>query len=159
MTEGSLTFIRPQSFCLMKKMHFIPLIFLKTLWCDGVWLIHFGSCSSHGGENHHDKWIFYGFDEWSLPCNYQAIVSMKDAGKWNFSLQITSHPVWQEKWISIFNILLWIKAHEGRAPFWRLWRVGWIWKSACLNEVVMKFWREKHVQAMLRNQILKESWF
>lgn len=106
------------------------------MWWSLVWLIHFDSHISHGEENHHDKWIFYGFDEWLLPVpyNYQAVVSMKDAGKWNFSLQITIHPVWQEKWISIFNILLWIKAHGGRAPFSRLWRIGWIWKSACLNE-------------------------
>lgn len=152
MTEGSLTFIRPQSLCLMKKMHFIPLIFKKKT----LDVIEFGwfilvLVFLMEEKNHHDKWIFYGFDEWLLPYNYQAIVSMKDAGKWNFSLQITIHPVWQEKWISIFNILLWIKAHEGRAPFGRLWSVGWIWKSACLNEVVMKFWREKHVQAVLRN--------
>lgn len=115
------------------------------MWWSLVWLIHFGSHVCHGGENHHDKWTFCGFDERLLPVpyNYQAVVSMKDAGKWNFSLQITIHPVWQEKWISIFNILLWIKANGGRAPFCRLWRIGWIWKSACLNEVVMKFWRKK----------------
>lgn len=129
----------------MKKLHSIPLIFYKKtwMWWSLVWLIHFGSRVSHGGENHHDKWIFYGCDEWLLPVpyNYQAVVSMKDAGKWNFSLQITIHPVWQEKWISIFN--MWIKAHGEIAPFSRLWRIGWISKSACLNEVVMKFWRKK----------------
>lgn len=107
------------------------------MWWSLVWLIHFGSHVSREGENHHDKSIYYGFDEWLLPVlyNYQAIVSMKDAGEWNFSLQITIHPVWQEKWISIFNILLWIKANRGRATVCKLWRIGWIWKSACLNEV------------------------
>lgn len=44
--------------------------------------------------------------------NYQVIVSMKDAEKGNFTPD-NNAPVWQEKWTSIFHILLYSKTNQG----------------------------------------------